>query len=138
MAAVPHAIPELDRKGLRSFGLTTGVIVAVLFGLFFPWLLERATPLWPWALCGILLVWALLAPASLRPVYRVWMRFGLLMSRVTTPIILSLVFFVVLTPIALVRGLLGRDSMARKLDDSLTSYRIQSRKAAKSNLERPF
>ena len=38
----PHSIPELDRKGLREFGLVTGGIVAVLFGLFFPWLLERA------------------------------------------------------------------------------------------------
>ena len=29
-----HVIPELDRKGLREFGLVTGAIVAVLFGLF--------------------------------------------------------------------------------------------------------
>jgi hypothetical protein len=44
-ATTHHVIPELDRKGLRDFGLVTGSIVAVLFGLFFPWLLERAWPL---------------------------------------------------------------------------------------------
>ena len=138
MTAVSRVIPELDRKGLRRFGLITGAIVAALFGLFFPWLLGHAMPLWPWVLCGALAVWALLAPASLRPVYRVWMRFGLLMSRITTPIILSLVFFLVITPIALIRGLLGKDSMARRLDGDISSYRVQSRKAPAKNLERPF
>ena len=138
MIAVSHVIPELDRKGLRSFGVTSGAIVAALFGLFFPWLLGHAIPLWPWALCGTLVVWALLAPTTLGPIYRVWMRFGLLMSRFTTPIILSLVFFIVITPIALARGLLGKDSMARKLDRDMPSYRVKSRKTSKKNLERPF
>ena len=138
MAAIPHSIPDLDRSGLRSFGLTTGAIVAVLFGLFFPWLLGHATPLWPWVLCGVLAAWGVVAPASLRPVYRLWMRFGLLMSRITTPVILSVVFFVVITPIALIRGLLGKDSMSRALDESQSSYRVKSRKSSKTNLERPF
>ena len=39
-----HTIPELDRKGLREFGITTGIIVVIIFGLFFPWLLEHAIP----------------------------------------------------------------------------------------------
>ncbi len=138
MAASPHVIPDLDRAGLRSFGLTTGAILAALFGLFFPWLLGNTIPLWPWVMCGTLVVWALIAPASLRPVYRVWMRFGLLMNRITTPIILSLVFYIVITPIAFIRRLLGKDSMARRLDKDIPSYRVKSRKASKDNLERPF
>ena len=48
MAKGTHTIPELDRTGLREFGIVTGGIVAVLFGLLFPWLLERSFPLWPW------------------------------------------------------------------------------------------
>ena len=138
MAASPHVIPDLDRAGLRSFGLTTGGILAALFGLFFPWLLGNTIPLWPWVMCGTLVVWALIAPASLRPVYRGWMRFGLLMNRITTPIILSLVFYIVITPIAFIRRLLGKDSMARRLDKDMPSYRVKSRKASKDNLERPF
>jgi hypothetical protein len=76
MNSAKHGIPELDRKGLREFGLITGAIVAVLFGLFFPWLLERSFPLWPWAIFAVLGAWALVAPLSLRLVYRAWMRFG--------------------------------------------------------------
>lgn len=138
MAAIPHTIPELDRRGLRSFGLTTGVIVAVLFGVFFPWLLDHATPIWPWAMCGTLVLWALVAPASLRPLYRVWMRFGLLMSRITTPLILGIVFYVLITPVAILLSLLKRDAMARTLDSSVESYRVISRVSDKNNLEKPF
>lgn len=136
--AASHIIPELTRKGLRSFGITTGVIVAVLFGLFFPWLLNHTIPRWPWIVCGVLATWGVLAPSSLRPVYRVWMRFGILMSRITTPLILGIVFYVVITPIALVRALLHKDSMARKLDDDVETYRVASKQPQRENLERPF
>ncbi len=138
MAAVPHTIPDLDRNGLRSFGLTTGVIVAGFFGLFLPWLLDHAMPLWPWVLCGVLVLWALIAPVSLRPVYKAWMRFGLLMSRITTPIILGILFFGLITPVAFVLGLLKQDPMSRKLDSQLNSYRVKSRPLKKHNLEKPF
>ena len=46
MAGQPN-IPELDHTGLREFGLTTGVAVIVIFGLFFPWILGRDWPAWP-------------------------------------------------------------------------------------------
>jgi O-antigen/teichoic acid export membrane protein len=138
MVAASHTIPNVGRKELRSFGVTTGMIVAALFGLFFPWLLERAIPAWPWILCAVLVVWGLVAPATLRPVYRGWMRFGLFMSRITTPLILGIVFFLVVTPMAFLRSLLGKDSMARKFLDSADSYRVPSKKPSKENLTRPF
>ena len=88
-----HEIPELDRKGLRDFGLVTGAIFVALFGLFFPWLLELNIPTWPWVLGSILAVWGLAAPATLRPLYRAWMKLGLMLSKITTPIVLGIVFF---------------------------------------------
>jgi len=132
-----HEIPELDRKGLREFGLVTGGIVAGLFGLFFPWLLERSLPLWPWIVFGVLGVWGLIAPLSLRPVYRGWMRFGLMLSKVTTPLIMGIVFFVVITPVALILKIVGNDPMTRKFDDS-ESYRVPTKKAPTENLEKPY
>ena len=88
-----HEIAELDRKGLHDFGLVTGGIFVALFGLFFPWVLELSFPTWPWVLGGILAIWGLAAPGTLRPIYQVWMKFGLLLSRITTPIVLGIVFF---------------------------------------------
>jgi len=133
-----HVIPELDRKGLRDFGLLTGAIVAGLFGLFFPWALGASYPLWPWILFGILGGWALLLPDSLKPVYRGWMRFGLLLSRVTTPIIMGTVFFVVIAPVALILRIGRWDAMHRRLDPEVESYRVPSKETPKENLENPF
>ena len=136
-----HAIPELDSKGLREFGLVTGGVVAGLFGLFFPWLFDRPFPedfpWWPWVVFAVLGGWGLVAPDSLRPVYRVWMRFGLMLSRVTTPLIMGLVFYLVVTPFGLVRRVFGKDPMARKFEN-LVSYRVPSKKAPIKNLEKPF
>ncbi|MFQ5634968.1 MAG: SxtJ family membrane protein [Gammaproteobacteria bacterium] len=132
-----HPIPELDRKGLREFGLVTGGVVAGLFGLFFPWLLERAWPLWPWIVFGVLGVWGLVAPMSLRPIYRGWMRFGLLLSKVMTPLIMGIVFFGVITPVAILMKLFGKDPLSREFD-AADSYRVPARKAPPENLEKPY
>jgi hypothetical protein len=132
-----HDIKDLDAKGLREFALTTGAIVAVLFGLFFPWLLERPIPRWPWVIAGVLVVWGLAAPATLKPVYRGWMRFGLLLSKVTTPLIMGAVFFLVITPMGLWRRMAKKDPLARAFEPG-GSYRVPSHKAPIRNLEKPF
>ncbi len=133
-----HEIPELDRKGLRDFGLVTGGIIAALFGLFFPWLLEIQIPIWPWVVGGVLAIWALVAPTTLKPVYRGWMKLGLMLSRITTPLILGIVFFLVIMPMGLVMRIFGRDPMTRQFDDSAKTYRVVSHKAPAKNMERPF
>ncbi len=133
-----HEIPKLDRKGLREFAFVTGGIVAVLFGLFCPWLLESGTPLWPWVVAGVLAVWGLAAPMSLQPVYHGWMKFGLVLSRITTPLILGVVFYGLILPMGLVMRLMGRDPMARRFDDAADSYRVQHPKPPRKNVERPF
>ncbi|MAF83637.1 MAG: SxtJ family membrane protein [Gammaproteobacteria bacterium] len=132
-----HVIPELDRKGLREFGLVTGGIVAVLFGLFFPWLLDRSFPWWPWAIFGILAVFGLAAPMMLNPVYKIWMRFGLMMSKIMTPLIMGIIFYIVITPVGLFRRVFAKDSLARAFDDT-DSYRVPSKKAPVKNLEKPY
>ena len=135
---VNYAIPELDRKGLRQFGLVTGGILAGLFGLFFPWLLEHAYPYWPWIVGGVLALWALVIPQTLRGFYRKWMQFALLLSRITTPLIMGVVYLLVITPAALIMRLIGSDPMARRFDSDAESYRIRSKKAPKENMGKPF
>jgi hypothetical protein len=131
-------IPELDAKGLRKFGLTTGAIVAGLFGLFFPWIMDKSIPVWPWIILAILLIWSLVAPASLGPVYRVWMKFGLLLCGVMTPLIMGILFYLLFTPIATLMRLAGRDPLRRRFDATARSYRIESEKISRNDLERPF
>ncbi|MFD2110766.1 SxtJ family membrane protein [Thiorhodococcus fuscus] len=133
-----HPIPELDAQGLRHFALTTAAIVVALFGLILPWLFDLRFPIWPWPSAAVLMLWGLAAPRSLRPVYRGWMRLGLLMSRVTTPLILSLVFFVVFVPAGFIMRLAGNDPMKRRLLLDAESYREPSQEATPESMEKPY
>ena len=143
MAADAHTIPELDRKGYREFALTTGAIVVVLFGLFFPWLFDRAFPgefpRWPWIMFGVLAVWGLAAPMTLKLVYKGWMKFGLFMGTyIMTPLIMAIVFFTLFMPMGLMIRLFGKDLLGRKLDSEADSYRVPSDSPPVKNLEKPF
>lgn len=131
-------IPELDRGGLRRFGITIGAIVAGLFGLLLPWIFKHGLPTWPWVLGGGLVAWGIVAPASLRPVYRGWMRLAHLISRVTTPIVLGVVFLLFIVPTALILRLANRDPMARRLDPDQASYRLPARQAPATHMEKPY
>jgi O-antigen/teichoic acid export membrane protein len=133
-----HPIPELDRAGLRRFALTTATIIVLLFGLLLPWLLEASWPIWPWPLAALLALWGLIGPGSLRPIYRGWMRFGLLLSRVTTPLILSLVFFLMFVPVGLAIRLCGHDPMRGRLQPDAQSYRQPSQPISTHSFERPY
>ncbi|MBI5136243.1 MAG: sxtJ [Nitrospirae bacterium] len=140
MAIDPHAIPELDRAGLRRFGLTTGAIVCGLFGLLLPLLAHKALVwvAWPWALAGVLGLWALAAPATLRPVYRGWMRVGAVLGFVNTRIILAVMFYLVLVPVGLVMRRVARDPMARRFDEGANSYRVRHDAPPKERMEKPY
>ncbi len=131
-------IEKLDASGYRKFGLLTGAIVAGLFGLLIPLVFSLGFPKWPWILAGILVAWALLAPATLQPVYVGWMKFGNVMNWVNTRLILGLLFYGIFLPFGLIMRLLGKDSMQRKFDKKIASYRVTSHHDARDNVERPF
>ena len=131
-------IKELDDRGLRNFALSFGAMVALLFGLFFPWVLALVYPSWPWLLWGGCAVWGLVAPGTLRPFYRLWMRFGLLLSKITSPVVLGVIYFLVITPTGLIAGLLRGDPMRRDCRESCESFRQDSEAKPPKHMERPF
>lgn len=138
MTAESDLIPHLDKAGLRRFGFTLAVAVAVVFGALLPFLFGHGIPYWPFLLAAALVAWSIAAPRTLNVIYRPWMKLGLAINRVTTPIIMGAVFFLMITPVSLIMKLIRRDAMARGFDQSLESYRKASRKAPRASLERPF
>jgi protein-S-isoprenylcysteine O-methyltransferase Ste14 len=133
-----YEIKKLDKKGLRDFGLLIGSLIAVLFGLAIPLLRRHSIPWWPWAICAVLVVLALVAPKSLNPIYHGWMRFGLILHKIQTPIILGIVFYLIVWPMGVIKGLFGEDAMRRKLNPKMDTYRVQSKARTKVSMERPF
>ena len=133
-----HTIEELDAKGLRSFALTFGAMVVALFGLFFPWVLEGRYPLWPWAVWSALALWGFAAPLTLRPFYRAWMKFGLMMGKITTPLILGIIYYLVITPTGVIASLFRSDPMQRDCQQATDSFRIASVEKPHDHMKNPF
>ena len=61
-------------------------------------------------------------PALLAPLNRLWTRFGALLHRVVSPIVLGFMFFVVITPMGLVRRMLVKDPLRLRFDRQAGSY----------------
>jgi hypothetical protein len=51
-----------------------------------------------------------------------WFRLSLLLAKVTTPVIMAVLFYVLITPVAIVGRLLGRDPLRLRLDPAAKSY----------------
>ena len=130
-------IPELDNLGLRQFALVFSAIVAGLFGIVMPLLLGHWSAA-PWIVAVGVALWGLLAPSAVRPFYRIWMRFGMIMNAITTPVILGIVYYAVVLPYGVVLRLLGKDPMTRRWDPAAVSYRSVSVKPDPSHMKRPF
>ena len=78
--------------------------------------------IWAFVIGVAFFVIALLRPKALNPLNRAWMAFGLLLSRIVNPIVLGILFFLVITPVALVTRLFGRDTLKLKLEPEANSY----------------
>ena len=73
---------------------------------------------------ALFLVIAIARPSILGPLNRTWAKFGLLLGQVFNPLLLGVVFFLVVTPIAVILRLWGKDSLHLKSKPGLKSYWI--------------
>lgn len=107
-------------RDLRKFGLIVGGVFLLLGGLFF----FRHKPVWPYFLTpGMLLVLlGLIAPRRLKAVYVAWMGMAFALGLVVSTVVLTLFYFLVITPLALAGRLSGKDFLSEKLDPRAKSY----------------
>jgi len=124
-------------KQLRSFGLIVGGVFSVL-GVWPA--LAHGLPIRAWALGigGLLIVPALIFPAALKGPHRAWMAAGRLLGWINSRIILSIFFYVILTPIGVFLRLLGKDPMRRRYDPTAGSYRQAREPRPASHMRHQF
>lgn len=127
------------RKELREFGLVMGGMVCLFFGLLMPWLRGAEFPLWPRAASLAFLVLAAVLPQSLYFPRLIWMRFGLMMGDVNSRIIIFITYYLLVTPIGIVRRIVLGDPLKLRFDSSVDSYRIvKSEKTERTAYQFPF
>jgi hypothetical protein len=106
----------------RAFGLVF-TTVFVLIGLL-PWVFGRPVRTWSIVAAVLFLAVALAAPRILAPLNKLWLKFGLLLHRVVSPIVLGIMFFLVITPMGLLMKALGKDPLRLRFDRDASTYWI--------------
>ncbi len=101
-----------------------GIVFAVVFVLVGLWPLWDGGPVRNWALivAAVFLAAAFLLPAVLRPLNRLWFLFGLALHKVMSPLVMGLLFYQTVTPIALIMRAVAKDPLHRKFDRQVKSY----------------
>ena len=111
---------EVRGSSDRSFGLWFALFFTVA-GLL-PLRSSRPVKLGPLAVAIVFLLVAILAPRVLRPLNRLWTKIGLVLGKIVNPIVMSVVFLLVVTPLALVFRALGKDLLRQRAAPDATTY----------------
>lgn len=126
---------RLTKAEGRKFGLSVGIAFCALAALV--WWRGRAPVGQGLGGVGILLVLSgAIIPDRLGPVQRAWMGLAHAISRVTTPVFMSLVYFVVISPVGFLRRSFGRNPLKHVPRDG--SYWVARSSKQRSSLERQF
>ncbi|WP_336080170.1 SxtJ family membrane protein [Thalassospira sp. CH_XMU1448-2] len=123
--------PDIELPSNRKFGLFFSVVFLIA-GYYFwgketQWLSYIFLSLSP-----LFVVVSLLKPDLLEPLNKLWMRFGLLLGMIVSPIVLGIMFFGLISPIALLMRLFGRDELRLKLVEKKSHWIERSSDSAKA------
>jgi Saxitoxin biosynthesis operon protein SxtJ len=109
-------------KELRKFGLLVGGVFAALGILYY----LRGKPIFPWFVIpgGLLIFFGLIFPKALKLVYLVWMTLAILLGFVVSHVLLTVLFYLAVTPVGLLARLCGKDFLGLKPGSKASSYWI--------------
>ncbi len=118
----------------RSFGLVFFIFFLII--ALWPLLNNNEIRLWSLIISLIFLVLGILNSKLLSPLNKLWMRFGLLLGRIVSPIIMGIIYFFVVTPTGLIMKIFRKDLLSLKKNDE-KSYWIE-KNDEKSNMKNQF
>jgi hypothetical protein len=127
-----------DKKELKKFGITIGIVLAILAG-FLLWR-EKDTYKIFMIISAAFILLGLILPTILKPLQKAWMILAVVLGWFMTRVILSILFYLVFTTIGLGGRLLGKKFLDLKMDGSRESYWINREKKpfSKGGYERQF
>ena len=109
-----------EKNDIQKFGITIGIILMIIAGFLF-WKEKESFQIF--LAIGITLFFTAIAiPVVLKPVYWIWMIFAIILGWFMTRLILSLLFYVIFTPIGLTLRFFGKQFLELRWDKSKESY----------------
>ena len=118
----------------RSFGIVF-FIVFLLIALY-PILKDNDLRIWSLVISFIFLILGLINSKILTPLNRLWFKFGLLLGKFISPLIMGIIFFIVVTPIGIIMRLLKKDLLNLKYNKKETYWINKS--GPKSKMKNQF
>ena len=125
---------EIKISSNRSFGIVF-FIVFLLIALY-PLLKDNDLRIWSLVISFIFLILGLINSKILTPLNRLWFKFGLLLGKFISPLIMGIIFFIVVTPIGIIMRLFKKDLLNLKFNKKET-YWID-KKGPKSKMKNQF
>lgn len=124
-----HEVFSREEKIVAGSDRSFGFVMAGAFAVVSLLNARHVGRVWPWTggLAVLFLIAALLRPAVLNPLNRIWLKFGLLLHRIVNPIIMALLFFGTVLPTGLVMRAMGKDLLRLKRQPDADSYWIVRR-----------
>jgi hypothetical protein len=118
---VSFADPKIGSE--RNFGL----VFAAMFALvaLSPLAHGHDVRVWPLPIALMFLAAAVLLPHALAPLNQLWFRFGLLLGKFVTPLVMTILFFVTVTPIGVLMRAAGNDPLRLKRQPDAKSYWVE-------------
>ena len=128
---------KITKEEIRKFGIVIGIIL-IIIGVILFWKKNISYPML--MITGIfLLVGGLSIPIILKPIYLIWMIFATILGWLMTRVILSLLFFGLITPISLIARLMGKKFIYLKGDKINNSYwNYRSNRAQNVDYEKQY
>ena len=112
-------------KELKNFGVTIGFIL-LMIGVFL-FVIEKDLFIYFFSIGLILIIIGGIAPVILRPIYKIWMIFAVIIGWVMTRVILSVLFFSIITTIGIFTRLIGKDFLSLKSRNQKSYWNIRDR-----------
>ena len=118
----------------RSFGIVFSIVFLLI--AIYPLINSDGLRVWSLIIAIIFLVLGLINSKILTPLNKLWFKFGILLGRIVSPVIMGLIFFLVVTPIALIMRIIGKDLLNLKFNKE-KSYWIE-KNGPKSKMKNQF
>ena len=126
---------EIKLGSNRSFGIVFFIVFFII--ALYPLIKDGDIRYWSLIVSLIFLILGLLNSKILTPLNKLWFKFGILLGRIVSPIIMGLIFFLVVTPIALIMRIIGKDLLNLKFNKKDKSYWIE-KVGPKSKMKNQF
>ena len=121
---------EIKGGSERNFGLVFATVFMII--CLYPILKGESLRVWALLISIILFFLSFFFSKLLILPNKLWLKFGILLGSIVSPVIMGIIFFLTIAPIGIFMRLLGKDLLSQKLNKSIKSYWIKRKNSLNS------